>query len=198
MGIFASQSPGFTDDPLLIDSSPVEWARSRETVMRSELADAADYGCCGSHSWYFWGFRLHAIFSPDGTRARAVLPKLDEREGGLFLLDRRRERHAGDTLLGDNGYACRGFAAAVSDRDATFRPPAPQSRARNPAASRADPPTDRVDPLALHRPPHPRAPRRSHPRRHARTDPRPVLLPRRSDYSQPSTRTPKSRVDYCA
>ena len=124
MGIFASQIPGFTDDLLLIDSSPIECARSRETVMRSELADAADYGWCGSHSWYFWGFRLHAIFSPDGTpRALgAVLPKLDEREGGLVLLD-RCQRHAGDTLLGDKGYACRGFAAAVSDRDATFARP---------------------------------------------------------------------------
>ena len=91
--------------------------------MRSELADAADYGWCGSHSWHFWGFRLHAIFSPDGTpSARSRAPKLDEREGGLVLLE-RRQRHAGDTLLDDKGYACRGFAAAFSDRDATFARP---------------------------------------------------------------------------
>ena len=32
MGIFASQSPGFYDDLLLIDSTPVECARCRETV----------------------------------------------------------------------------------------------------------------------------------------------------------------------
>src|ERR1035437_3872915 len=63
MGVFASQSPGFYDDLLLIDSTPVECARSRETVKRSQLADAADYGYCRSHSRYFWGFRLHAIFS---------------------------------------------------------------------------------------------------------------------------------------
>ena len=68
MGMFASQSPGFTDDLLLIDSTPVECARSRETVKRSALADAADYGWCTSHSRFFWGFRLHAIFSPDGSR----------------------------------------------------------------------------------------------------------------------------------
>src|SRR4051794_41757875 len=48
MGIFASQSPGFEDDLLLIDSTPVECARSRETVKRSALADAADYGWGGS------------------------------------------------------------------------------------------------------------------------------------------------------
>jgi hypothetical protein len=39
MGMFASQSPGFYDDLLLIDSTPVECARSRETVKRSALAD---------------------------------------------------------------------------------------------------------------------------------------------------------------
>ena len=35
MGVFASQSPGYHDDLLLIDSTPVECARSRETVKRS-------------------------------------------------------------------------------------------------------------------------------------------------------------------
>src|ERR1700676_2501117 len=53
MGIFASQSPGFHDDLLLIDSTPIECARSRETVIRSQLADAADYGYCASHSRFF-------------------------------------------------------------------------------------------------------------------------------------------------
>ena len=37
MGMFASESPGFYDDLLLIDSTPVECARSRETVKRSQL-----------------------------------------------------------------------------------------------------------------------------------------------------------------
>jgi len=121
MGIFASQSPGCDDDLLLIDSTPVECARSRETAKRSALADAADYGWCGSHSRYFWGFRLHAIFAPDGTPRALELtsPKLDERDVGLVLLERCR-RHGGETLLGDKGYAGRAFAAAVSQRDATF------------------------------------------------------------------------------
>jgi transposase len=120
MGIFASQSPGFQDDLLLIDSTPVECARSRETVKRSALADAADYGWCGSHSRYFWGFRLHAIFAPDGTPRALELtsPKIDERDVGLVLLDRCRRR-GGETLLADKGYAGRQFAAAVRDRGAT-------------------------------------------------------------------------------
>ncbi len=47
---FARRSPGWQDDLLLIDSTPVECARSRETVKRGgqsslggALADAADY-----------------------------------------------------------------------------------------------------------------------------------------------------------
>jgi hypothetical protein len=121
MGVFASQSPGFYDDLLLIDSTPVECARSRETVKRSQLADAADYGYCQSHGRFFWGFRLHAIFAPDGTpRAlELVSPKIDEREIGLKLLDRVR-RHGGETLLGDKGYVGRSFAAAVAERGATL------------------------------------------------------------------------------
>jgi hypothetical protein len=42
---FARQSPGFFDDLLLVDSTPVECARSRETVKRggaSSLAEAKD------------------------------------------------------------------------------------------------------------------------------------------------------------
>ena len=121
MGIFASQSPGADDNLLLIDSTPIECARSRETVKRSALGDAADYGWCASHSRFFWGFRLHAIFAPDGTPRALELtsPKIDEREVGLVLLE-RCQRRGGETLLGDKGYAGREFAAAVSERDATI------------------------------------------------------------------------------
>jgi hypothetical protein len=119
MGVFASQSPGFEDDLLLVDSTPVECARSRETVRRSALADAADYGYCPSHSRFFWGFRLHAIFAPDGTPRALTLtsPKRDEREVALALLARAR-RGGGETLIGDKGYAGREFAQAVAEMDA--------------------------------------------------------------------------------
>ncbi len=68
MSVFASQSPGYQDDLLLIDSTLVECARSRETVKRSALADAADYGYCASHSRYFWGF--HHPLSEQAVRNR--------------------------------------------------------------------------------------------------------------------------------
>ncbi|HWF17575.1 MAG TPA: transposase, partial [Acidimicrobiales bacterium] len=128
MGMFASQSPGSEDDLLLIDSTPVECARSRETVKRAgssslvgAIADVADYGYCPSHSRFFWGMRLHAIFAPDGTPRALELcsPKRDEREVGLVLLDRVR-RHGPVTLIGDKGYAGRAFATVVAARDATI------------------------------------------------------------------------------
>lgn len=96
MGVFASRSPGSRSHTLLVDSTPVECARSRETVKRSALADAADYGYCASHSRFFWGFRLHALFAPDGTpRALALTsPKIDEREVALKLLPAHLARAA--------------------------------------------------------------------------------------------------------
>src|SRR3954449_10742868 len=87
---FARHSPGFYDELVLVDSTPVEGARSVETTRRSQLADAADYGYCASHSRFFWGFRLHALFALDGTPRAFTLasPKRDEREVGLELLER--------------------------------------------------------------------------------------------------------------
>jgi len=118
--IFAEQSPGFSDDLLLIDSTPVECGRSRETALRSALADVCDYGYCASHSRYFWGVRLHAIFAADGTpRALEIAsPKKDEREVGLGLLE-SCQREGGEILLCDKGYAGREFASAVDDLHAT-------------------------------------------------------------------------------
>ena len=72
---FARHSPGFYDELVLVDSTPVECARSIETTRRSRLADAADYGYCASHSRFFWGFRLHARAGRHPTRACADLPE---------------------------------------------------------------------------------------------------------------------------
>lgn len=110
---FASQSPGWHDDLLHVDSTPVECARSRETVKRAgasslgdAIANAADYGYCASHSGYFWGFRLHTLMAPDGTPRTMVLtsPKEGEREVCLRLLE-RVNRSGPLIVLGDKGYA---------------------------------------------------------------------------------------------
>lgn len=132
IGVFAASSPGFHDDLLLIDSTPVECARSVETTRRSALADAADYGYCASHSRFFWGFRLHCLFAPDGTPRAFTLasPKRDEREVGIELL-KRANRVGGEIVIGDKGYAGRGFAAAVEELGATILRPARKDEPAN-------------------------------------------------------------------
>jgi Transposase DDE domain len=119
--VFASDSPGFHDDLVLVDSTPVECARSVETTRRSQLADAADYGYCASHSRFFWGFRLHALFALDGTPRALVLssPKTGEREVCLTMLRRcRRTSHL--FVIGDKGYAGHEFERSAAELDATI------------------------------------------------------------------------------
>jgi hypothetical protein len=115
----ARSSPGFYDDLLVVDSTPVECGRSVETARRSQLADAADYGYCRSHSRYFWGFRLHGLFALDGTPRAVALtsPKADERDVCLRLVD-RCQRTGPITVIGDKGYASRDFQAAMRQRHA--------------------------------------------------------------------------------
>jgi hypothetical protein len=69
---FARHSPGFYDELVLVDSTPVECACSVETTCRSQLATPPT-GYCASHSRFFWGFRLHALFALDGTPRALVL-----------------------------------------------------------------------------------------------------------------------------
>jgi hypothetical protein len=130
---FAQHSPGFYDDLLLVDSTPVECARSRETVKRGghsslgdALANAADYGYCASHSRHFWGFRLHALCALDGTpRALALTsPKIDEKLVCLQLVA-RCERQPGQALvlIGDKNFRGKDFETELADLDATIMRP---------------------------------------------------------------------------
>jgi hypothetical protein len=127
---FAAHSPGNDDDVLLVDSTPVECARSRETVKRGGassladgLSDAADYGYCASHSRYFWGMRLHTLCAMDGTpRAIALTsPKIDEKDVCLQLVARCR-RAPGQflTLIGDKNFRGAQFEADLAALDATI------------------------------------------------------------------------------
>jgi transposase len=124
IGVFAAQSPGSSDDLLLLDSTPVECGRSVETTRRSELADACGYGYCKSHSRWFWGMRLHLACARDGTPRAATLISADrpEREVALPLL--ARCLRGGETIICDKGYAGREFADAVATLGGTImRPP---------------------------------------------------------------------------
>jgi hypothetical protein len=124
IGVFAAQSPGSSDDLLLLDSTPVECGRSLDTVRRSQLADVAGYGYSKSHSRWFWGMRLHLACAVDGTPRAAALVAADrpEREVALTLLPRALA--GGETIVCDKGYAGREFADAVDALGATVaRPP---------------------------------------------------------------------------
>jgi hypothetical protein len=127
---FAAHSPGAVDDVLLVDSTPVECARSRETVKRGgassladAISDAADYGYCASHSRFFYGFRLHTLFAMDGTpRAIALTsPKIDEKQVCLQLVA-RCARQPGQflTLIGDKNFRGARFEADLAALDATI------------------------------------------------------------------------------
>jgi len=123
VGVFASESPGSRDDLLLVDSTPVPCAQSRETVKRSALADAAGYGYCAAHTRLYWGFRLHLLAAPDGTPRAFTLaaPRRDEREVALELLE--RAARGGEVLVCDKGYAGRDFAAGAADLDVVVARP---------------------------------------------------------------------------
>jgi hypothetical protein len=124
MGVFAARSPGFRDDLLLVDSTPVECARSRETVKRSALGEAAGYGYCRSHTRWYWGFRLHLLAAPDGTPRAFTLadPRRGEREVALELLE--RAVRGGEVLVCDKGYAGKDFAAGAADLEVVVARPA--------------------------------------------------------------------------
>ena len=131
MAALARECPGFWDDLVLVDSTPVECGRSAETVKRagtSSLGDAigtaAGYGYCRSHSRFFWGMRLHAIFALDGTPRAVTLVGADRPEREIALSMLPRALHGGEIVIGDKGYAGREFAAAVAARGATLLRPA--------------------------------------------------------------------------
>lgn len=115
----ARQVPTWDDDLRLIDSTPLPCAASRETVKRSELAGAAGYGFCRSHSRFFWGFRLYLVTTAEGMPVTWCLahPKIGEREVMAALLE--RDHHlirAGQVILADKGFAGREFEAFVFER----------------------------------------------------------------------------------
>jgi hypothetical protein len=114
----ARETTLWSDDVWVIDSTPVECGRSRETARRSELAGWAEYGYCASHSRFFWGLRLHLLCTLHGLPVGFALTgaKADERQVLLDILDtdglldgRRRQ-----LTIGDKNYYGREFDTAVS------------------------------------------------------------------------------------
>ena len=105
----ATDTALWSDDVWVVDSTPVECGRSRQTAKRSELAGWASYGYCASHSRYFWGLRLHLVCTLHGLPVAVALTgaKADERQVLLDLLAVEPELVAtrpGQVLIADKNY----------------------------------------------------------------------------------------------
>ena len=137
--LLAEDTELWSDDTWVIDSTPVECGRSRETAKRSDLAGFAGYGYCASHSRYFWGLRLHLLCTPAGLPVSFALsnPKIDEREVTRDLLEIDAELLAsrpGQRILADKGYASTEFETFLHDHGATLIRPARKDEAPRPGA----------------------------------------------------------------
>ena len=133
----AADTDLWADPVWLVDSTPVECARSRPTVQRSELAGIAGYGYCASHSRYFWGLRLHLICTPAGLPITWALahPKLDERQVLMAVLDRDRHLLAarpGLLLIADKGYVSAELDGYLRDRGVQLLRPSYRNRTPRP------------------------------------------------------------------
>jgi len=143
MAALARECPGYWDDIVLVDSTPVETARSRETVKRAgdstlddAIANAAAYGYCRSHSRWFYGMRLHANLGPDGTPRAAMLVGADRPEREIALKMLPAALHGGELVIADKGYAGREFADHVAELGGTLlRPPRKDEPDRGPRLS---------------------------------------------------------------
>jgi hypothetical protein len=127
--VLAADTTIWADDVWVVDSTPVECGRSRETAKRSDLAGWAEYGYCASHSRYFWGLRLHLVCTLHGLPVAFALAgaKADERDvlAGMFTAEPELlAARPGQTLIGDKNYYGRGFEAAIAAAGITLLRPA--------------------------------------------------------------------------
>jgi Transposase DDE domain len=125
----------WSDDVWVVDSTPVECGRSRETARRSDAAGWAEYGYCASHSRYFWGLRLHLVCTLAGLPVLFALAgaKADEREILLGMLEAGQdvaEDHPGQVLIVDNNYFGRDFENDLTERELVLLRPARKGEAR--------------------------------------------------------------------
>jgi hypothetical protein len=115
----AADTSLWSDDVWVVDSTPIECARSRDAARTSQLAGWAEYGYCASHSRYFWGLRLHLIATLHGLPIAFAVTgaKADERQTLLDVLGADPDLIAarpGQTLIADKHYYGRDFEHDLS------------------------------------------------------------------------------------
>ncbi|MFE2729489.1 IS982 family transposase [Kitasatospora sp. NPDC059327] len=118
--LLARDTSLWTDTVWVVDSTPVECGRSRETAKRSDLAGWAQYGYCASHSRFFWGLRPHLVCTLHGLPMAFALTgaKADERETLLGMLHAEpdlADSHPGQTLISDRQYYGRAFEHELAE-----------------------------------------------------------------------------------
>ena len=120
MAHLAATSSVVTDDLVVVDSTPVECGRSRETAKRSALAGFAEYGYSASHSRYFWGLRLHLVATVHGLPIAFAITgaKADERQVLLDLIQTVPALRAvrGRTIAADKHYYGREFEQSLTEQ----------------------------------------------------------------------------------
>jgi Transposase DDE domain len=135
----AADTSLWSDDVWVVDSTPVECGRSRETTRRSDLAGWAEYGYCASHSRFFWGLRLHLVTTLHGLPVGFAISgaKADERQVLLGILEADPSLLAdrpGQTLIGDRHYYGREFETALADAEVRLLRPARKGEHPRPGA----------------------------------------------------------------
>ena len=130
----AADTDFWFDDVWIADSTPVECARSRPAVRRSDMAGWANYGYCASHSRWFWGLRLYLICTPAGMPILWALadPKIGEREVLTAMLDVEPQLAAGRPgliLITDKGFAGRETEADLATSGITLLRPSRKDEA---------------------------------------------------------------------
>jgi len=124
-----ARTGSISDDVWVVDSTPVECGRSRETAKRSDLAGWADYGYCATHSRFFWGLRLHLVCTLSGLPVAFALAsaKADERDVLLDMLAADPNlvlTHPNQKLMADKNYYGKAFEAALTDANLELLRPA--------------------------------------------------------------------------
>jgi Transposase DDE domain len=147
----------------VVDSTPVECGRSKETTRRSDLAGCAEYGYCASHSPFFRGLRPHLLCTLGGlpigfastgakTDQRQTLPGILNADPTLIA------ERPGQTLIGDKNNYGKDFENTLAAAGIDLLRPARQGRTRPPRSSPVHTPASehRVDQPDLQRPTRPR------------------------------------------
>ncbi|WAL72646.1 transposase [Kitasatospora sp. YST-16] len=181
--LLATDTSLWSDSVWVVDSTPVECGRSRETAKRSDLAGWTEYGYCANHSRYFWGLRLHLVCTLHGLPVTFALTgaKADERQTLLGMLHAEPglvHTRPGQTLIADRHYYGAAFEHELAEWGLHLLPP----------ARKGEPPTGRIRPVQataagdrfrqpdLQGPTRPRTPPRPHQER--RDSPGPATHPR--------------------